>query len=233
MIHPLLPKVSTQFYSMKDLEKENAELRQQLADFESKKDHWSSLFEENSELRSYTELPKRTDYKTIVAQVSSRSPLTGKSRFIINKGKESDLKVGLPVMVRDCLIGRLMDVQEGYSVVVTIVEESMPVYCRLKGTEFFGKLSGEMPSDSSDELLCKLKWLYRDVKIVPGMLVETSGFTSERTAIKSGAGLIPGALKIGKLKSVSKNEKYQEAAVIISADWKSFDYVSILIKEEE
>ena len=178
-------------------------------------------------------MPKRNDYKSVVAEVSVRSPFNGNSRFIINRGSESGLKIGHPVLVYDCMFGRIAEVKKNYSVVTTILEESVPVFCRIKGTEMFGLLSGEEKSDSKDEVVCKLVYLPRDELIKPGMLVETSGFSTEFDARELGTGVIPGSIKIGKVKSVSKNEKNQEAAVALSANWKDFDYVTILLKVEE
>lgn len=218
---------------MTDLEKENKEVREKQAEFESLKDHWNSLFDENQELRNIVNLPKRLDYKAVVAQVSARSPLTGNSTFIINRGSESGLKVGQPVLVFDCMFGRIVEVKRSYSVVTTILEKSVPVFCRIKGTEMSGLLKGEIKSNSKDEVVCKLVYLPRDELIKPGMLVETSGFSSEFDVRELGTGVIPGSIKIGKVKSVSKNEKNQEAEVILGAKWKGFQYVTILIKEEE
>ena len=231
-ILPFLPKVSEQFYSMKDLEAENADLRERLAKLESLQDHWNSLIDTNQTLRSISQLPKRDNYKSVVAQVSVRSPLKGNSRFIINRGTESGLKVGHPVLVYDCMFGRIVEVKKNYSVVTTILEESVPVFCRIKGTEMFGLLKGEIKSDLKDEIVCKLIYLPREEPVVSGMLVETSGFSTEFDARELGAGVIPSAIKIGKIKSVSKNEIDQKAEVVLSAKWKSFDYVTILIKEE-
>ena len=233
IVHPILPKVSDQFYAVKDVQNENLELREKLADLESQQDYWNRLFEENAKLRQLSEMPKRNEYKAILAEVSARSPLTWKSRFVIDRGSDAGFYVGLPVVVNDSLFGRLVDVKKSHSVVRTIAEEDIFVFCRLKGTEIFGKLTGEVSGAEEGELLCQLTWLPRDVDIKAGMLVETSGFSSEKIAIEMGSGLIPGGLKIGKVKSVKRNEKYQTAIVVLSAHWQSFDYVSILKKKEK
>lgn len=233
MIHPFIPKMSDQFYAMSDLEKENAELRKKLAERESLEGYRNRLFEENQSLREIAKLPKRTDYEVILAQVSSRSPLTLKSRFVIDAGSEDGLVKGLPVMVEDSLYGRLVEVKKGHSIVRTIAEQDISVFCRIQATEIYGKLEGEVSGESSQVMLCKLTWLPRDVEINPGVLIETSGFSSEEVVTKVGAGLIPGGLKIGSVKSVSRNEKYQEAIIELSAKWHGFEYVSVLKKADE
>ena len=225
--------MSEQFYATSDLEKENADLRKKLAELQSQGDYWNRLFEENENLRKIAELPKRVDYEVKLAQVSSRSPLSLKSRFVIDAGSENGLIKGLPVMVGDSLYGRLVQVKKGHSIVRTIAEKDISVFCRIQGTAIYGKLEGEVPADSSQIMLCKLTWLPRDIVINPGMLVETSGFSSEEIVTKVGAGLIPGGLKVGMVKSVSRNEKYQEAIVELSAKWQSFEYVSVLKKADK
>ncbi|MCM8532934.1 MAG: rod shape-determining protein MreC [Lentisphaeraceae bacterium] len=231
LVHPFLPKVSDQFYSTTDLQKENDKLRKQLAEYESQEDYWNRLFEENKTLRDLHKMPERPKYETVLSQVTVRNPLTGKFRFMIDKGEKEELIPGMPVLVGPNLFGRILEVEKTHSVVGSLAMKKVLVYCRIKGTEVFGRLSGEVSGAGKGELFCKLIWLSRDAELKPGMVVITSGFTVEQHAVEAGAGLIPGGIEIGKIVSLSKNEKYQEAVVSLSAHWQHFDYVTVLKKK--
>ena len=65
------------------------------------------------------------------------------------------------------------------------------------------------------------------------MIVLTSGFASEEEMLRSGAGLIPRNIKIGIIRGISKNEKFQEAVVELSANWRSFEHITVLKKNLE
>jgi rod shape-determining protein MreC len=232
LVHPYLPQMSLKLYSDSGLAEENKKLQKKLAYYESQQDYWGRLFDENEKLRELNGMPKRTAYEAHLAQVSVKNPLTGKFRFLIDKGSDQGLYKGMPVMVEDSLYGRLLEVKKDHAVVGTVAMKKIQVYCRIKGTDIFGKLSGEVSGASEGEQLCLLTWLPRDADIKPGMLIETSGFSSEKGAAEVGAGLIPGGMEVGIVKSVSRDEKFQQAHIVLSANWQSFDYVTVLKKKE-
>ena len=153
-------------------------------------------------------------------------------RFIINKGLDSDLKLGMPVMVGSSMLGRILEVKNDYSVVGTLAMRNVSVYCQIKGTNFYGKLSGEAKKTEKGKLFCKLTWLPRDAEIKPEMVVYTSGFASEEDKQTSAVGLIPKNIKIGTVREVSHDEKFQEAVIELSADWARFEDVTVLVKVE-
>ena len=232
-VHPILPGMSKALYAESEIEKENKVLKERLAYYNSQKEYWDSLFDENRKLRELQKMQPIPLFNTIVASVSVRSPLTGKYRFIIDKGKIHGLVQGMPVLVGDAILGRVIEVQEDHAAVGTLALKSVNVFCRIKGTDYYGKLSGEAQKSEQGKLFCKLTWLPRDVKLKAGMIVLTSGFASEEEMNQSGAGLIPRNLKVGVIRDVSKNEKFQEAVVEISANWRSFEHITVLKKNLE
>ena len=225
--------MSKALYAESEIEKENKVLKERLAYYNSQKDYWDSLFDENRKLRELQKMQPIPLYNTIVASVSVRSPLTIKYKFIIDKGKIHGLEVGMPVLVGDSILGRVFEVQDDHAAVDTLVSERVNVFCRIKGTDYYGKLSGEAKRSEEGKLFCRLTWLPRDVKLKRGMIVLTSGFASEEEMKQSGAGLIPRNLKVGIIRDFSKNEKFQEAVVEISANWKSFEHITVLKKNLE
>lgn len=229
-VHPILPGVSKSLYAEADIVKENSVLKERVAHYQSQKDFWDSLFDENRKLRERLKMQTTPLYNTIVASVSVRSPLTAKYRFIVDKGEIHGLKIGMPVLVEDSVLGRIVEVRRDHAVVGTLAMQSISVFCRIKGTGIYGKLSGEAQRSEEGKLFCKLVWLDRDVELKPGMIVLTSGFASEEEMLRSGVGLIPRNLKIGIIRDVSKNEKFQEAIVELSANWRSFEHITVLKK---
>jgi rod shape-determining protein MreC len=231
-ITPILPGMSKALYSESELLKENEELRKELQAYEAKQNHLYTLFEENKRLRKLHGVGPITKYEAVVATVTVKNPLTGKYRFIINRGLDSGLKLGMPVLVGSSMLGRITEVKNDYSVVGTLAMRDVSVYCQIKGTSFYGKLSGEAKANEKGKLFCKLTWLPRDADIKPEMVVYTSGFASEEGKQTSGVGLIPKNIKIGKVRSVSHNEKFKEAVIELSADWARFEDVTVLVKKE-
>ena len=232
-IHPILPGISKSLYAESEIAKENKVLKERVAYYQSQKEYWDSLFDENRKLRELQKMQPIPLYSTIVASVSVRSPVNVKYRFIIDKGEMHGLQIGMPVLVGDSILGRIVKVKGDHAIVGTLAMKSVNVFCRIKGTDYYGKLSGEAKASEEGKLFCKLSWLPRDVSIKPGMLVLSSGFAAEEEMTRSGAGLIPRNLKVGIVRDVSKNEKYQEAVVELSANWRSFEHITVLKKNLE
>lgn len=228
-VHPILPEVSQIMYSESKTARENLILKKRLAYYQSQKRLADSLFDENKKLRELLEIQEIPFFDTIVASVSARSPLTAERRFIIDKGEIHGLSQGMPVLTDNSIIGRVYQVNRDHSLVLTLA--SLSIFCRVKGTNAYGKLNGEAKTSKSGKLLCELNWLPRDEELRPGMTVLTSGFGSEEEISQSGAGLIPKNLKVGIIHKLFKNEKFQKAIVELSADWQSFEHVIILKKK--
>ena len=231
-ITPVLPSFGKTFYSESELIKENEELREKLESYEAKQDYIDALYEENQRLRKEHNLEESVKFETVLAKITVRNPLTGKYRFIIDKGAKSGLKLGMPVMVGRNLIGRVVEVEKDHSVIGTLAMKNISVYCQIKGTDFHGKLNGEASRYDNRRLFCRLTWLPRDAEISKGMVVLSSGFSSEVDRRNKGVGLIPENLKVGQIIEVSKNEKYQEAVIELSAPWVGFETVTVLKKPE-
>ncbi len=229
-VTPILPGMGKALYSDSELEKENEELRRKVKELESKQDYLDSLYDENSRLRNMQKMKPATDFDAIVANITIKDSLTGKYRFIIDRGTKDGLKLGMPVMTGRYLLGRIVEVRSDDAVVGTLAMRNVNVYCRIKGTEFPGKMDGEAGQSKKGKLFCKLTRLPRDVELKTGMVVQTSGFASEVEVKTSGVGMIPKGLDIGIIRQVSKNEKYQEAVVELSAAWDSAQLVTILKK---
>ena len=232
-ITPILPGLSDDFYSESKLLLENQELQKRLRALESRQDYWDSLFSENQKLRKLLKMELIVKFEALVAKVTVKNPLTGKYRFVVDRGSADGLKLGMPVMTGGALLGRVTELQKKTAVVGTLAKSTVKVFCQIKGTNFYGKLNGEGDRLEDGKLVCQLVRLPRDAKITPGMVVNTSGFSSDNDRQASGVGLIPKNLQVGIVKSVSKNEKFQNALVELSANWVSFEYVTILIKSDK
>jgi len=222
--------MSKALYAESEIAKENLLLKERVAYYQSQKEYWDSLFDENKKLRELQKMQPVPLFSTIVASVSVRSPMTIKYRFIIDKGEIHGLVKGMPVLVGDSILGRVVEVNSDHAVVGTLAMKSVNVFCRIKGTDYYGKLNGEAKRSEQGKLFCELTWLPRDVELKPGMVVLTSGFASEEEMVRSGAGLIPRNLKVGIIRELSKNEKFQKAVVELSADWQSFEHITVLKK---
>ena len=124
-------------YSESEVAKENLILKERVAYYQSQKEYWDSLFEENKKLRDLLKMQQIPLFNTIVASVSVRSPKTWKYRLIIDKGDMHGLVVGMPVLVGDAVLGRVVEVHNEHAIVGTLAMKNVNIFCRIKVSDIF------------------------------------------------------------------------------------------------
>lgn len=80
---------------------------------------------ENRELKSLMEFKDTTGYRFIPASVVSRLVSKSQGNLIVNSGRSDSVKVGMPVVNTEGLIGIISDVSQSYSVIRTLQNSNM------------------------------------------------------------------------------------------------------------
>jgi rod shape-determining protein MreC len=184
------------------------------------------LREENRALRLTQNLEPYSNYKLLTAKLINREPLTWFQRFQINRGQRDGIKNGQAVLNNGYLIGHIFKVFSNYAIVSTIADPISKISCRIKGTKYYGILNGQGGGSILKSPTCQLNYLFRDIRLTQGMIVETSGFSLQ----------IPPGIPIGSIFSVKGkldavvNNIFKKANVFPFVDFTDSTFVSIIIK---
>jgi rod shape-determining protein MreC len=182
---------------IKKLEEEKLELSSRIADFERIK-------KENQALSDQFQTTYPTSYNLLKAQVISASTfIPGVSvpdNIIINKGLRDNLKKGLAVVIKNNLVGIIIDVSENISRVNLTNNPSFSLTAKTQNGAV-GLVKG------GEELILDNVLLSENIKV--NELVLTKGSNDY-----GGVGVVPD-LVIGKITSVNKNpsDLFQKAEV--------------------
>lgn len=207
-------KIKNQFdfiFSVKTATNENRALKEQL----------SGLLIENATLRK-----ELSATKLLVAEQTVISPTTynllpatiiGTSRYlIIDKGVESGLKVGMPVIFKDSLIGQLKEITLGRSTVILTSDPDSKISSMIQssGVKTKGILTGQF-----GHALLLDKILHQE-PVAVGDLVYTEGLET----------ILPKGLVLGSVAEVytRDNEVFKQARVKPIFDASSLDLVFII-----
>lgn len=150
----------------------------------------------------------------MAARVIGESPDPWIKTIVVNRGEEEGVQRGMPVVVPDGLVGRVMAVAPHSSIVRLIMDRSSRVPVVVSRSRARAVLEGENSGT------CQLKYLDRTEDVLEGDTVITSGL----------AGVYPRGIEVGTISQVLKNNYglYQYAKMVPKAPLTRLEDVLII-----
>lgn len=200
-----------------DLKSENARLRRQLDAARSEAIRGADADREREALLKIAGLDYAGGLASVPARVISTAPTNFRLTVIIDRGTDSKLAVGMPVVTDAGLVGRITDVSKIRSTVLLITDPSSNVGARLatsgqQGVAKGGGTGQPMPLDLIDT----------NVPVAEGDPVVTSGLEK---------GLFPPQIPLGRVRSakVAPGALQQDIQVDPSVDLVRIEFVRVLL----
>ena len=161
----------------KDLIKQNDELHRENAELKVQLQRQTELERENDRLRGMVGFQKTAPWKIRAAHVIARDPANWWRNVQIDLGKRDGLRVDLPVLTPDGLVGRVSEVSETRARVLLLGDAG----CRVSARVFDEKRqvvdTGVITIGASvlNENIVELSYLSNVGAVKPGYVVKTSG----------------------------------------------------------
>ncbi|HOJ92859.1 MAG TPA: rod shape-determining protein MreC [Dictyoglomaceae bacterium] len=148
----------------------------------------------------------------IYAEIIGRDPIKWDLEFRINKGEKEKIKVGMPVIYKDQLVGKVVSVGSNYSVVKTIMDPSFIVGVTILETKDQGVLKGAI-----DHM--EMQYLFSDHGIKLNCTLVTSGIDE----------YFPYGIRVGYITEIEKKELlvFSKIRVIPFIDFSNINGVAI------
>mgnify|MGYP003774002855 FL=1 len=140
---------------------ENDLLKEQVSALESEIRNLENIIGKTDFLRNEAEILKATTHNTVSAQIVAMEPGNWYDRFIIDKGSNDGIVKGATViqgveveqgLFQEGIIGRVVDVGDNWSKVISIVDELNSVSFKVIRTQDGGVLSGSIEGTISGYL---------------------------------------------------------------------------------
>lgn len=164
-------------HELSRLREENRELTERLKNYQYLQRSNSEINKENERLKEQLGFSSSLKEKNFPAQIIGRNPDNLYSSFTINKGKRSGIKKNMPVLaVQDGivgLIGKVVTVGEGTSLVMPIYDPKCYISARIQNTRDVGLLNGLGSADSPLAMRYIKKRVLDELNI--GDMIVTSG----------------------------------------------------------
>lgn len=170
---------------------------------EIKLKYLEELVKETENLKNILNLKQNIRYKTIPSKVIGRSADNWHKQLLLNKGKNSQIKIGDPVLTSKGIVGQVIDVTKTTAIVQLISDPSYKVGCKIKNKNILGIISGKT------NIIAILEFIPIGTNIMAGDLVITSGISSGDLLPT-----YPSGHPIGKVIKVSK-KRYKASDLYI------------------
>jgi len=201
-------------FSGSDLQAENLELEARVAELEGQLADYNEVRAENDRLKGLLNFDTKTEnleFKS--AHVIGKAPGHWFNVFIIDKGMADGIRVDMPVVNGDGLVGRVVKTGANWSRVLSIIDSLSGVSCIVERTRDNGTINGSNTAGDEERLLT-MSNLPFDADLMPGDTIITSGL----------AGIFPKGIAVGEVVEVSQsNDGMRNEAVV--KPWVDFNHL--------
>lgn len=199
-----------------DVKRENAQLRDQLAKTRGQQDQAAAAQRELQLLLDQQHLSFVGDIPTVAAEVVDTSSSNFELSVQVNRGADSGVAVGMPVVAAAGLVGRVVEVSAKRSTVLLLTDPTFSVGVRLTVSGDVAVADGVGRGNPM-----RVDLVDPTTKIKAGDLLVTSGLQLER---------FPKDIPVGKVRSVKQVPGALEQSVTLdpAVDVSRLEFVQIL-----
>jgi rod shape-determining protein MreC len=186
------------------LQAENQALQDTIAELRIQLQEYYELKRGFEELSRVVQLGDEIGIQGFGARVVAEGPSNYEWSVIVDKGSSDGVYDDMPVMSGSGLVGRVIQVSQGSSMVMLIIDPDSFVAARLAESGEVGLLQGNRSEDLQFSLLDP------EVQVEPGELVVTSGYHLQNG---SDVGIFPPGIPIGEVSLVDNDPADLERVV--------------------
>ena len=206
------------YFNLVRVHDENLRLNQENNSLKMENNRYRELLGTSRRLQELLAFKISNDWPKVVAQVIGRDPDRLFKAMLIDKGKNDGLKINMPVVNAEGVVGRLVSVSPNYSKVLLVIDQNSAVDCLIERSRENGIIKG------LTDTVCRLDYFARTGDVVAGDFVVTSGL--ERIYPKGlPVGVVtevfdvPGALfKDIKVQPAVNFSKLEELLIVLKED---------------
>lgn len=208
-----------------ELRKEYDNLLKRMENYEEMERTSAEIRQENIRLKEQLGFSQSIAYRHISAQIIGRDPNNLYSALVINKGSKNGIEKDMPIIAYQNgiqgLVGRVIQVGNGESLVMPIYDSSSYVSARLEETRYEGILEGQGNADTPI-LMRYIKKQAKD-EIRYGDTIITSGM----------GGIFPAGLSVGRVSKIVVQDYETSIDVEVEPviDFSRLEYVFVIEKE--
>ena len=196
---------------------ERDEMERALMEARKRENRFREMALENARLRELLDFKQAAELPVLAAEVVGKDPSPWFKSFLVNRGEGDGIRVGMPVVVAEGVVGQIVEVARSHAKVMLITDRLSGVDVLVQRTRARGVVNGV------GEGWCELDYALREQEMREGDVVVTSGLD----------GVYPKGLRIGTVTSARKRDAgiFQEVRVVPLVDFERIEEVLIVRKD--
>lgn len=206
------------YFGLINARKENIRLKREINALRMENYRNRELIATHQRLQELLQYKSTLDFPSLTAQVIGRDPTGWFQSVIIDKGKKSGLRVNMPVINADGVVGRLVSVSPDYAKVLLIIDQNSAVDCIIQRSREGGIVKGLSAK------LCQLHYVLKTNDVVAGDIAITSGL--ER--------IFPKGIPVGEVIEVQdvSGDLFKQIKVRPAVDFSKLEELLVVLKED-
>jgi len=206
------------YFGLINAHNENTLIKREIDSLRIENSRYRELLATHLRLQNLLQFKKTIDQPVLAAQVIGRDPTGWFKSVIIDKGKRAGLKVNMPVVNAEGVVGRLVSVSMDYAKVLLIIDQNSAVDCIIQSSRDNGIVKGLSLK------ICKLDYVLKTGQVVIGDMVVTSGLGR----------VFPKGVPVGKVIDVKDlpGELFKDVKVRPMVDFSKLEELLVILKED-
>jgi rod shape-determining protein MreC len=206
------------YFGLINIRNENIRMKKEIDDLRAENNNYRELLSTHQRLQELLQYKNTIGLPAIAAQVIGRDPVGWFESVIIDKGGKSGLKVNMPVVNPQGVVGRLVSVSPNYSKVLLIIDQNSAVDCIIQRSRDKGIVKG------LSSKICELDYVLKNSDVVVGDTAVTSGL----------ARVFPKGLPVGEVVDVKNisGELFKSIRIRPVVDFSKLEELLIILKED-
>lgn len=206
------------YFGLINTRNENVRIKKELDSLKRENYLYQETLAANQRLQRLLQFKDTSEQSVIAAQVIGRDPTGWFQSVIIDKGKNSGMKLNMPVVNAEGVVGKLISISHNYSKVLLIIDQNSSVDCIIQRSRDSGIMKG------LSSKVCKLDYFLRSSDVQVGDMVVTSGL----------GGIFPKGIPVGEVIDVKDppGELFKDVRIRPSVDFSKLEELLIILKED-
>lgn len=206
------------YFGLINIRNENIRMKREIDALRTENNNYRELLSTHQRLQKLLQYKNTINLPFVAAQVIGRDPVGWFESVIIDKGEKSGLKVNMPVVNAQGVVGRLVSVSLNYSNVLLIIDQNSAVDCIIQRSRDKGIVKG------LSSKICVLDYVLKNSDVVVGDMAVTSGL----------ARVFPKGLPVGEVVEVKNisGELFKDIKIRPVVDFSKLEELLIILKED-
>lgn len=206
------------YFGLVNTHNENIRMKKEIDALKIENSRFKELLATHQRLQSLLQFKETINQPVLAAQVIGRDPTGWFESVIIDKGKNSGLKVNMPVVNAQGVVGRLVSVSGSYAKVLLIIDQNSSVDCIIQRSRDNGIVKG------FSSKVCELDYVLKTSDVIVG-----------DTAVTSGLGRVfPKGVPVGRVIDVEDmpGELFKSIKISPMVDFSKLEELLVILKED-